>query len=70
MAPVTCMVGSGMLHVDKVYNATLWAFLLEERQPSLLFGVIDAFLDSIFTKTIHIQLIDSRAHLVLFDCEF
>lgn len=68
MAPVTRM-GSGMLRVDKALNATLWAFSLEERQPSLSFGVVDAFSDVIFSKTIRIQTIDSRARTLRFDYE-
>lgn len=69
MAPVTRM-GSGMLRVDKALNATLWAFSLEERQPSLSFGVVDASLDIIFTKSIRIHTIDSRARTIRFDYEF
>ncbi len=68
MAPVTRM-GSGMLRVDKALNATLWAFSLEERQPSLSFGVVDAFSDIIFAKTIRINTIDSRARTLRFDYE-
>jgi hypothetical protein len=69
LAPVTRM-GSGMLRLDKALNATLWAFSLEERQPSLSFGVVDAFLDFIFTKTVRIRTIDSRARTIRFDYEF
>lgn len=69
MAPVTRM-GSGMLRLDKALNATLWAFSLEERQPSLSFGVIDAFLDIFYTKTIRISPIDSRARTLQFGYEF
>lgn len=68
MAPVTRM-GSGMLRIDKALNATLWAYSLEERQPSLSFGIVDAATDVVFAKTIRIQTIASRARTLRFAYE-
>lgn len=69
MAPVT-RVGSGFLRIDKALNSTLWAYSLEERQPSLSFGVVDAYVDFFFTKTIRIETIDSRARLIRLSHEY
>lgn len=68
-APITRM-GGGQLRVDRALNATLWAISLEERQPSLTFGTVNAFGDIIFTKTIEVNAIDSRARFLQFDSEF
>lgn len=68
MAPVTRM-GSGMLRIDKALNATLWAYSLEERQPSMSFGLVDASSDVVFAKTIRIQTITSKARTLRFAYE-
>jgi subtilisin family serine protease len=59
-APVS-LVGSGEVQVNKALEAEFYAYCVEEAQPSLSLGLIDATRDLIIRKTIRIVNLSSNA---------
>jgi hypothetical protein len=62
-APVS-LVGSGEVQVNKALEAHFYAYCVEEAQPSLSLGLIDASTDVIIRKTIRIVNLSSNAQTI------
>jgi hypothetical protein len=52
-APATLM-GSGNLRVGRALDAAFWAYSIEDVQPAISLGLVEASTDSILTRTIHV----------------
>jgi hypothetical protein len=62
-APVS-LVGSGEVQVNRALRAEFYAYCVEEAQPSLSLGLIDASRDVILRRTIRIVNLSSTAHAI------
>jgi subtilisin family serine protease len=68
-APVTLM-GSGELRVDKALEADFWAYSIEDVQPSLSLGLIDAAVDVVYKRTIVVTNLESLSSTLRINSEF
>jgi hypothetical protein len=53
LAPVT-LQGSGRIHIQKALSASFWAYSLEDVQPAMSMGVINAAQDITISRTLRI----------------
>jgi hypothetical protein len=61
LAPVTRM-GSGSLRIDQALTASFWAYSLQDVQPSLSLGLVDAAQDMVLTRSIVVFSLDSSTN--------
>jgi hypothetical protein len=69
LAPVTRM-GSGELRIDRAVEAGFWAYCLEDVQPVVALGVIDAWEDIIYQRTIVIHSLEPTPKTLNIKSEF
>ena len=68
-APVSLM-GSGELRIGAALNADFWAYSLEDVQPSISLGLIQAAQDIVITRTIVVTNIASALYTLEISSEF
>ena len=58
-APLS-LAGAGGVQIDKALDSDIWAYSLNDLQPSLSFGLINAYQEIVLTKTIKVINISGR----------
>ena len=69
LAPVTRM-GSGELRIDRAIETRFWAYCLEDVQPVVALGLIDASEDIIYQRTIVLHSLDPTPKVLTVKSEF
>jgi Subtilase family len=68
-APVSWM-GAGELHTYKALNASFWAYSLDDVQPSISLGVVNAASEIIIRRTIRVHNLASYNHTLILSSRF
>jgi len=68
-APVT-MQGSGQIQLDKSLAATFWAYSVEDVQPSIGFGIVNAAYDMVLKRRVRIIKLTAQTEAVTMGYEF